>query len=222
MPGEIMNRSIAIDGPSGAGKSTIAKKLANKINFEYLDTGAMYRAFTYFYLTNNIDIDNEDEINRYVDKINLEIINGDFYLDDKNINKEIRSKKVTSNVSKVSAYEEVREVLVKEQRALAQKYDVVLDGRDIGSFVLPNASIKFYLDASAEERAMRRYKQLNNDEIEFENILKEIIDRDYYDSNREISPLKKADDAILIDSTHLEIDEVLNIMINHLEEKNVI
>ena len=222
MPGEIMNRSIAIDGPSGAGKSTIAKKLANKINFEYLDTGAMYRAFTYFYLTNNIDIDNEDEINRYVDKINLEIINGDFYLDDKNINKEIRSKKVTSNVSKVSAYEEVREVLVKEQRALAQKYDVVLDGRDIGSFVLPNASIKFYLDASAEERAMRRYKQLNNDEIEFENILKEIIDRDYYDSNREISPLKKADDAILIDSTHMEIDEVLNVMINHLEEKNVI
>ena len=222
MPGEIMNRSIAIDGPSGAGKSTIAKKLANKINFEYLDTGAMYRAFTYFYLTNNIDIDNEDEINRYVDKINLEIVNGDFYLDDKNINKEIRSKKVTSNVSKVSAYKEVRAVLVKEQRALAQKHDVVLDGRDIGSFVLPNASIKFYLDASAEERAMRRYKQLNNDEIEFESILKEIIDRDYYDSNREISPLKKADDAILIDSTHMEIDEVLNVMINHLEEKNVI
>lgn len=217
-----MYKSIAIDGPSGAGKSTISKKLAKCIGFEYLDTGAMYRAYTYYYLKNNLNIDDENIVIKYLDDIKLSIVDGNFFIGDENVDKEIRSKEVTLNVSLVSSYASVREKLVKEQREISKKSNIVLDGRDIGSHVLPNASIKFYLDATAEERARRRYLQLNDDSLSFEDILEDIIRRDTFDSTREISPLVKAYDAILIDSTNLEIEEVIELMKKYLGEYDVI
>lgn len=218
-----MYKSIAIDGPSGSGKSTISKILAEKIGFNYLDTGAMYRSYTYFYLLNKIDITDECEINKHIDEIHLDIIDGVFYLNDKDISKEIRSEEVTKNVSLVSSYKKVRENLVFIQRKIAKKSNIILDGRDIGSFVLKDASIKFFLTASAEVRAKRRLfdeKEQNNSN--FEDVLEDIIRRDEFDSNREITPLVKADDAILIDSSELSIDGVVQLMIEHLEERNVI
>lgn len=218
-----MYKSIAIDGPSGSGKSTISKILADKIGFNYLDTGAMYRSYTYFYLLNGIDVNNEEEVINNMSKINLDIKNGMFYLNDKNITKEIRSEIVTKNVSMVSCYKKVRENLVAMQRKIAKKSNIILDGRDIGSFVLKDADIKFYLTASPEIRAKRRMndeKEQNN--MSFEAILEDIKRRDDFDSNREITPLVKAEDAILIDSSDLTIKEVVDFMIKHLENKNVI
>lgn len=218
-----MYKSIAIDGPSGSGKSTISKILADKIGFNYLDTGAMYRSYTYFYLLNNIDIENENEVNKYIKDINLNIKDGVFYLNDKNISKEIRSEEVTKIVSLVSSYKKIRENLVSMQRKIAKNSNIILDGRDIGSFVLKDANIKFFLTASPEIRAKRRMndeKEQNN--LSFEDILQDIIRRDDFDSNREITPLVKAEDAILIDSSNLSIDEVVDLMINYLEKNNVI
>lgn len=217
-----MYKSIAIDGPSGAGKSTISKRLAKCINFEYLDTGAMYRAYTYYYLKNNIDIEDEKLIEKHIDDVKLSIVEGIFYIDDEDVSKQIRSKEVTQNVSLVSSYASVREKLVREQREISQKSNIVLDGRDIGSHVLPDASIKFYLDATAEERARRRYIQLNDDSLKMEDILADIIRRDNFDSSRKISPLVKAKDAIFIDSTNLEIEQVIDLMIKYLGEYDVI
>ncbi|MDO5027077.1 MAG: (d)CMP kinase [Tissierellia bacterium] len=217
-----MYKSIAIDGPSGAGKSTISKLLADKIGFEYLDTGAMYRAFTLYYLENELDIKDEDLINKNIDKINLEIKNGSFFLNGVNVDKKIRSQEVTKNVSLVSSYKLVRQYLVEEQRRISKKANIVVDGRDIGSSVLPDASIKFYLTAQAAIRAKRRLDQLNDPSLSFDDILKDIIRRDEYDSNREISPLIKVDDAIEIDSSKLDIHQVIDIMVKYLEERNVI
>lgn len=217
-----MYKSIAIDGPSGAGKSTISKMLADDINFEYLDTGAMYRAFTLYYLTNNLDINDEKIVEDNIKNIKLDIKEGHFFLNDINVDKEIRSQEVTKNVSLVSSYKTVREYLVREQRRISKKTNIVVDGRDIGTKVLPDASIKFYLTADPKIRAERRLKQLNDDSLSFEEILKDIIRRDDYDSNRKISPLRKASDAIEIDSSKLTIEQVIDKMIEHLEEKNVI
>ncbi|MFM1581425.1 (d)CMP kinase [Helcococcus bovis] len=218
-----MYKSIAIDGPAGAGKSSISKLLAKKINFHYLDTGAMYRACTYFYLSNNIDINDEEMINKNIDKIKLTIENGIFFLNGKDITKEIRSDDVTKNVSLISSYKKIRENLVEMQRNIAKQNNIILDGRDIGSHVLKNASIKFYLTADAEVRARRR---LNDDavssDLTFEQILEDIKRRDYFDSHREITPLVKAEDAILIDSSNLSIEEVIDLMIKYLEKNNVI
>lgn len=218
-----MCKSIAIDGPSGSGKSTISKLLANRIGFDYLDTGAMYRSYTYYYLSNNIDINDENEINKYIDKINLSMKNGNFYLNNIDISKEIRNEAVTKNVSLVSSYKKVRENLVEMQRNIARKSNIILDGRDIGSFVLYNASIKFYLTADEKERARRRLLDSKNQmDLSYEEILSDIQRRDDFDSNREITPLVKAEDAILIDSTNLSIQDVIDLMIKYLEEKNVI
>ena len=218
-----MYKSIAIDGPAGAGKSSISKLLAKKINFHYLDTGAMYRACTYFYLSNNIDINDEEMINKNIDKIKLTIENGIFFLNGIDITKEIRSDDVTKNVSLISSYKKIRENLVEMQRNIAKQNNIILDGRDIGSHVLKNASIKFYLTADAEVRARRR---LNDDavssDLTFEEILEDIKRRDYFDSHREITPLVKAEDAILIDSSNLSIEEVIDLMIKYLEKNNVI
>jgi len=215
-------KSIAIDGPSGAGKSTIAKLLAEKIGFSYLDTGAMYRMFTYYYLSEGFDLDKEEDLIKAIDKIELRIEDGGFYLNGKRVNKEIRSEQVTRNVSLISSYQAIRENLVDQQRAIAQKDNIILDGRDIGTVVLKDADIKFFLTASVEERARRRYDQLADSSIDFEKIKEDIIRRDDFDSNREISPLRKADDAILIDSSSYSIDETIDILIKKLEEKNVI
>lgn len=219
---EKMYKSIAIDGPSGAGKSTISKILANKINFEYLDTGAMYRAYTYYYLKNNLDIEDENIINENLNNINLNIKNGKYFLNGEDVSRDIRSAEVTSNVSLVSSYKKVREKLVDEQRELAASNNSVLDGRDIGSHVLPDASIKFYLDAKAEVRAQRRLEQLGDPHIKYEDVLADIKRRDQYDSSRKISPLRKAHDAIVIDSTDLDIDSVVELMMKYLGERHVL
>lgn len=217
-----MYKSIAIDGPSGAGKSTISKKLAKRINFNYLDTGAMYRTYTYYFLKNNLDINDEKVINENIKNINIQINDDKFYLDGEDVSKIIREKDVTKNVSLVSSYRKVRESLVEMQRSIAKKSNIILDGRDIGSFVLKDANMKFYLTAEAKERAHRRLIQSNNPILSFEWVLKDIIRRDEFDSNREITPLVKACDAILIDSTNLSIDEVVDLMVKYLEEANVI
>lgn len=217
-----MYKSIAIDGPSGAGKSTISKMLAKRINFNYLDTGAMYRTYTYYFLKNNLDINDEKVINENIKNVNIEINDDKFYLDGEDVSKIIREKDVTKNVSLVSSYKKVRESLVEMQRNIAKKSNIILDGRDIGSFVLKDADMKFYLTAKAEERARRRLIQSENPNLSFEWVLKDIIRRDEFDSNREITPLVKADDAILIDSTNLSIDEVVDLMVEYLEEANVI
>lgn len=217
-----MYKSIAIDGPSGAGKSTIAKKLAEKIKFNYLDTGAMYRTYTYYYLKNNLDINAEKVINDNIKNINISIKDSKFYLDGEDVSEIIRGKDVTKNVSLVSSYKKIRENLVEMQRNIAKNSNIILDGRDIGSHVLKNADMKFFLTAKAEERARRRLEQSDNPNLSFESVLNDIIRRDEFDSNRKITPLIKADDAILIDSTNLSIEEVIKLMINYLEESNVI
>lgn len=217
-----MYKSIAIDGPSGAGKSTISKMLADRIGFEYLDTGAMYRAFTLYYLKNNLDINDESIVENNIKNIELEIHDGHFYLNNVNVDNEIRSQEVTKNVSLISSYKSIRKYLVKEQRRISEKANIVVDGRDIGTKVLPNASIKFYLTADENVRAKRRLDQLNDSSLSFDEILKDIIRRDDYDSNRKISPLRKADDALEIDSSNITIEQVINTMIKHLEKKDVI
>lgn len=217
-----MYKSIAIDGPSGAGKSTISKLLADRISFEYLDTGAMYRSFTLYYLQNAIDINDENLVNEHINEIDLDIVDGSFYLDGVNVDQEIRSQEVTLNVSLVSSYKAVREFLVKEQRRISKSNNIVVDGRDIGSIVLPNASIKFFLTADPEVRAQRRFDQLEDTSLTFQEVLSDIIRRDKLDSTRKESPLIKAEDAIEIDSSYLTIEEVVELMIQYLEDKHVI
>lgn len=216
-----MTKSIAIDGPSGAGKSTISQCLAKEINFDYLDTGAMYRAYTFFYLQKGIDIQDEACVEKYLDQIQLDIIDGEYVLNGKNIEEEIRSKEVTDNVSLISSYKSIREKLVGEQRHIANKKNIIVDGRDIGSYVLPNASIKFYLDAKPEIRAKRRLDQYQTKQS-FEEVLADILRRDKFDSQREISPLRKADDAIYIDSSNCSLEETIKLLIQYLRQRHVI
>ncbi len=215
-------KSIAIDGPAGAGKSTVAKALAKKLNFNYLDTGAMYRVYTYYYLSNNINIEDEKLVENHIKNIDMKIVDGEFYLNGKNVNKEIRDSQVTLNVSLVSSYKSVRENLVKKQRQISKNSNIILDGRDIGTHVLTNADIKFFLTATAEIRAQRRYDESDKGKMSYEDVLKDIKRRDLYDSSRTISPLRQAEDAILIDSSEMNVEEVVETMYRYIEEKNVI
>ena len=214
------NYNIAIDGPAGAGKSTIAKAVSKKLNFIYIDTGAMYRAVGLYYLNKNVDLENEFEINGLLDdiKIDLTYIDGvqQIILNGENVSNLIRNEEVSSAASVVSTYKKVREKMVSIQQELARVNNVVMDGRDIGTVVLPNADLKIYLTASSEERAKRRYKELleKGEEVDLETIKKDIEERDYRDMNRENSPLKQADDAILLDSSNMTIDEVIDYILN--------
>ena len=217
---------IAVDGPAGAGKSTVSKMVAEKLNLFYIDTGAMYRAITYALLKNNIDLHNEKQIENFIKSINFSLKKNPetnemkIFINGKSVNEELRKKIIDLNVSLVSSYKCVRDFLVKLQQELGKNYNVILDGRDIGTVVFPDADFKFYLDASVDVRAKRRLNDAKNKEQRsIEEIKNEIIERDKLDSTREISPLKKANDAIYIDTSHLSIEEVVNLMIKKIKNQ---
>lgn len=202
---------ITIDGPSGAGKSTVAKLISNKLGFKYLDTGAMYRAVTLYMIENQVDIKNEEEVINALNRLNIGFdSNYRIYLDSQDITEDIRKEKVVKFVSEVSAISSVRRKMVDLQRDIAKEGNYILDGRDAGSVVFPNADYKFYLEASLEERAKRRYKEELSKEVDisFEAVKESIKKRDKYDSNRKDSPLVVPENAIIIDTTNMTIDEV--------------
>ena len=210
-----MSYNIAIDGPAGAGKSTIAKKLAADLGYVYVDTGAMYRAMAYYFLQNNISADDEAAISAACPDVNVTIEYKDgvqqVILNGENVNGVIRNEEVGNMASATSVYPAVRTKLVELQRELAAKQNVIMDGRDIGTVVLPDANVKIYLTASSKVRAQRRYDELTakGEKCDFDDIEKDIIDRDYRDMHRETSPLKQAEDAVLLDSSDLDIDGVV-------------
>ena len=212
---------IAIDGPSAAGKSTIAKKIAEKYNLLYIDTGAMYRCVGYYMLEHGIDMNDEKAVNSNLSKINIQLANQKILLNGIDIADKIRINEVSFAASKVSSYQSVREYLVKQQQLMAKHGSVVLDGRDIGTVVIPDAELKIYQVASLKERALRRYKEnvSNGITTSLEEIEKQIKKRDYDDSNRIHSPLKKAEDAIELDTSIMSIDEVVETISRLIEEK---
>ncbi|MBR4357083.1 MAG: (d)CMP kinase [Butyrivibrio sp.] len=209
-----MARSIAIDGPAGAGKSTIAKRVAKELGFIYVDTGAMYRALALYMIREGIASDDIDNVVSACKRADVTIKHENneqvVYLNGDNVNGLIRTEEVGKMTSAISVNAAVREKLVGLQQKLAEVTDVVMDGRDIGAVVLPNADLKIYLTASSRVRAEIRYKELVAKDVEcnLEEIEKDIIDRDYRDMHRELSPLKQADDAVFLDSSDMTIDEV--------------
>lgn len=214
-----MRISIAIDGPAGAGKSTIAKKIANKLGIMYINTGLMYRAITLKALEKNIAPDDIETLIQLIDSIDMHFKDDKLYISGEDITSRLNSQVINKSVASYATIPELRERLVEMQRNLSNKFNVIMDGRDIGTVVLKNAAFKFYLTASPEERANRRYKELaaKGIEVSYEEILKDIIDRDYKDMHREVNPLKKAEDAIEIDSTSLSIDEVVEFITKHVK-----
>ncbi|MGL5346988.1 MAG: (d)CMP kinase [Peptostreptococcaceae bacterium] len=212
------NLVIAVDGPAGAGKSTIAKIIAEKLNINYIDTGAMYRAITHKCLVNNIDINNEEEVKKIAKKTDIDFRDNNIYLDGKIVNDEIRTIEVSNNVSNVAKIKEVRYLMVDVQREIGRRNSVILDGRDIGSYVFPNADYKFFLVATPEERGQRRHIELTNKgyDVSLDEIIKDIIKRDEIDSNREFAPLVKAKDAIEIDTTGKSIEQVVESVISKI------
>lgn len=211
--------NIAIDGPAGAGKSTIAKIVAKELGFIYVDTGAMYRTMALACLRAGIKAENETEIidNCQNVKVDLKYIDGlqKVYLNDEDVSTEIRKEEVGNMASAIAVYGPVRKILVEMQQEIAAKNKVVMDGRDIGTAVLPNADLKIYLTASVETRALRRYKELTEKglECDIKQIEADIADRDYRDMNREVSPLKQADDAVLVDSSEMNIEQVVDTIV---------
>lgn len=207
---------IAIDGPAGAGKSTIAKLIAEKIQITYIDTGAMYRALTYKLLLQSVDLKNLTLILKTTKDTLMELERDKIFIDHKDVSAEIRKPIINQNVSKIARIPEVRKRMVEMQRQIAQDKSVIMDGRDIGTFVLPNAKYKFFLTASIEERAHRRYIELQNKGIltNYKDIKKEIIQRDKMDTERSVAPLKPAKDAIIIDTTFKSIQDVINDIID--------
>ncbi|MGL5797630.1 MAG: (d)CMP kinase, partial [Cetobacterium sp.] len=203
------NYIIALDGPAGSGKSTIAKIIAKNFGLTYLDTGAMYRMVALYMLENNINFLNEKDVEECLDNIKVDIIEDKFILNNEDVSIKIRTPEVTKIVSPVSAIKAVRTKLVDLQREISNGKKVILDGRDIGTVVFPNADLKVFLIASADERAKRRVKDYSSKGIieTFENVLKDILERDHIDSTRKESPLKKADDAIEVDTSFMNIEE---------------
>lgn len=212
---------IALDGPAGSGKSSVAQKVAQRLNIEYLDTGALYRVITYYLLESKKNINNMDseEVKEILLQIKIEIIKNQYYLNGININENIREPRINENVSEIASNKLVRENLLQIQRNMAKKNDMIIDGRDIGTVVFPKAEYKFYLDATPEIRAKRRYDE-ENFGLNYNQILEGIIKRDKIDKNREIAPLLKADDAIYIDTTLLKMDEVINEIIGEIKNVN--
>ena len=220
-----MSMNIAIDGPAGAGKSTIAKRLAKKLGFIYVDTGAMYRAMAYYFLQHNIDAKDENAIAATCPDVDVTITyeNGEqqVLLNGENVNGVIRNEEVGNMASSTSVYPVVRKKLVELQRQLAKSADVIMDGRDIGTTVLPDAFCKIYLTASVDARAKRRYDELaqKGEKCDYDIIKKDIEQRDYQDMHREISPLKQADDAVLVDTSDMNIEQVVECIENIINER---
>lgn len=216
-----MRITVAIDGPAGAGKSTIAKMVADRFNLMYINTGAMYRAITLKAMEYNISNEDVKALCRLIDDLEMHFEDNSLIINGENVNDKITMPVINQNVSNYAAIPEVREKLVFLQRKMSEKYNVIMDGRDIGTVVLKEASFKFFLTASPEERAKRRHEELLNKnlDVDYHKILQEIKDRDYIDSNRKINPLKKAEDAIEIDTTSLTIEEVVNTISKYITNK---
>ena len=214
--------SIAIDGPAAAGKSTIAKLVAKKLNYTYIDTGAMYRCVAYFAYKNEVKFEDEQGVCALLKDIHIDMMpDGKIYLNNEDVSSLIRQNEVSLGASKVSAYGLVREFLVNQQREMAKNGGVILDGRDIGTVVLKDAELKIYQIASIECRALRRHKEnlKRGLESDLEKIAKEIEQRDYQDMTRAISPLKKAEDAIEIDTSDMTLEEVVSAVMKLVEER---
>ncbi len=220
-----MSFSVAIDGPAGAGKSTIAKLLAKKMEYIYVDTGAMYRAMAVYFIKNKVDINDENAVASACNGVDIKIEydNGvqQVICNGENVTGILRTEEVGNTASHTSAYGCVRAKLLELQRKLATINSVIMDGRDIGTTVLPDADVKVYLTASVEARAKRRYDELleKNNNADYENIKKDIENRDYQDMHRDISPLKQAEDAILVDSSNMTIEDVVNCISELIKEK---
>ena len=217
--------SVAIDGPAGAGKSTIAKLVSKELGFIYIDTGALYRSIGYFVLKNGGDIDNSESVISFLPKIEVELkfIDGvqHVFVNGEDVSDKIRTEEVSQAASKVSAIPKVREFLLELQRSFAKKYNVVMDGRDIGTVVLPNANVKIFLTASAEVRANRRYKEQieRGLDVDYDSILNDIKERDFRDENREIAPLKCAEDGVYLDSSDFSIEQNVAAVLKIIKEK---
>ncbi|HHU70291.1 MAG TPA: (d)CMP kinase [Thermoanaerobacterales bacterium] len=211
--------NIAIDGPAGAGKSTVAKILAKKLNYNYIDTGAMYRALTLKAIQEGVDFNNTNSLVSLLETTKIEIIHETVFLDGKDVTSEIRTPEVDQKVSITAAVPEIRKEMVNLQRRMAKNTNVIMDGRDIGTVVLPDANFKFFVTASEEERAKRRFKELTdkNYEVDYEYILKEISKRDKLDTKRKVSPLKQADDAIIINTNNKTIEEVVQEILSYIK-----
>lgn len=213
---------VAIDGPAAAGKSTIAKKVAEIKKYTYIDTGAMYRAFTLYCLNSGIDCKDEAKCVEQIPFVNIELKpNHVVLLNGVDVSEDIRTTRVSGNVSYIASYKDIRLALVEEQRKMAEQVSVVMDGRDIGTYVLPNADIKIFQIASVETRAQRRYKENQEKGIpcSYEDIVNDVKNRDYIDSHRDFAPLTKASDAIEIDTSNMSIDEVVNEVIKIIDSK---
>ncbi|MEQ0488608.1 (d)CMP kinase [Anaerococcus murdochii] len=217
-----MTYIIAVDGPSGSGKSTISQIIAEKLKIEYLNTGLMYRAVTKYFLDKDLDEQTDDEILKEIlEEINIDFKDNRLLLNGIDVTDKLRNDEVTANVSWVSARSYVREKMVDLQRKIAENTSFILDGRDIGSVVFPNAKYKFYLTASALTRAKRRFDQGESD-MTIEEIEKAIIKRDNYDSNRKVAPLKIAEGAVVIDSSNLDINQTVDKILSYMEKDDVL
>lgn len=219
-----MSFIVAIDGPAGSGKGTIAKKVGERLGLVHVDTGAMFRCVTLNVIQEGIAIEEEGQIERMLNKIKIDLKeNGEVFLNGKEVTRKIRDSEVTQLVSPVSVIPAVRKKLLERQREIAQEKEVIMEGRDIGTVIFPNADVKVYLDASPEERARRRVKQ--NEEkgmiTSYEETLKNIMDRDKRDITREVAPLKQAEDAIYIDSSNMTIEEVVETIVQIIQQKKI-
>jgi cytidylate kinase len=217
------NIVVAIDGYSSCGKSTLAKALAKKLHFIYVDSGAMYRAVTLYFLRNHIDIENQEQVSEALRNIHLNFHSRDYQthitLNDEEVSDEIRLMPVSENVSAVSAIREVRKEMVAQQQRMGKSKNIVMDGRDIGTAVFPNAQVKLFMTADPNVRAQRRYKELlpKNPDVSLEEIFENIAHRDYSDTTRKESPLMRADDAIILDNTNITPEEQLAFALDKLQ-----
>lgn len=218
----MMNISVAIDGPAAAGKSTVAKKVAKILGYTYIDTGAMYRAFTWYCLKNGINCQDERASCSVINKVKIQLLPNDVVLcNGEDVTKPIREPFVSTNVSYIASYKDIRLALVEQQREMAKSNSVIMDGRDIGTYVLPNADVKIFQIASPETRAVRRYEENISKGIPctLEEIEADVRKRDYIDSHRSFAPLKPASDSVLLDTSFLSVDEVVEEVINIINKK---